>query len=161
LIDGQVTMMASPTGNHQRICGYIARKIGNFLEGKKCEVLQDLNVHLRNKKDICRNVFRPDILVGCDSAKITDKGYEGTPEWVIEVVSPSTRSVDYLTKYHYYTEYGVQEYWIVDAYDQRVTVFSRVQDVSVKQYTFDEVVPVTIFAGLEIDFKEILNVIKG
>ena len=66
LIDGYIFMMAgNATTNHHRISGYIARKIGNYLEGKKCEVFQDINVYLFDEEiGKCKNVFQPDIMVG-------------------------------------------------------------------------------------------------
>jgi Uma2 family endonuclease len=98
LLDGYIIMTAGNTSmNHIRVCGHIARRIGNYLEGKKCEVFQDANVYLY-KEEIgrCKNIFQPDIIIGCDSRKATNKGYEGTPEFVAEVTGKSTSRMDYL-----------------------------------------------------------------
>ena len=124
LIGGYLVAMSSPVSNHQRIVSYMVRKIGNYLEGKNCEVIPDLNVYLY-REDIgqCENVFRPDILIACDRKKIADRGHEGTPEFIAEVISKSTGRNDYITKCGYYMEYGVKEYWIVDPYANKILVY--------------------------------------
>ena len=165
LIDGFVYMMAGNTSsNHQRISGYIARKIGNYLDGKKCEVFQDLNVYLY-KDDIneCENVFQPDILVGCDKEKMTDKGYEGTPEFIVEVVSKSTAQRDYFLKYKFYMDFGVKEYWIVDLFKEHVIVYINCGEnpPDLYKYSFNDEVNIGVFGDLSIDFKEILKIVDS
>ena len=80
LLDGKIVMMAGNVGfNHARISSYISRKIGNFLEGGKCEVVQDVNIYLHKENlGACKNVYQPDIIIGCNKDLMTDKGYEGT-----------------------------------------------------------------------------------
>ena len=158
LIDGQIIGMAgNTTWNHQAVSGFIARKIGNYLEGKTCQVASDINVYLY--KEIigsCKNIFQPDVVVGCDKSKMTDKGYEGTPELVVEVISKSTAKNDYHTKCRTYMEYGVKEYWIVDYIKNRVVVYinSETSYPSVHMYTFSDTVKAGIFEDLSIDFNE-------
>ncbi len=164
LIDGYIVMMAGNTSlNHIRICGHIARAIGNYLAGKKCEVFQDANVRLF-EEDIgkCRNSFQPDIIIGCDRSKMGVMAYEGTPEFVAEVVSKTSRSYDYMVKCAVYMEYGVREYWIVDMLKEQVLVYLNGGDGSydMKRYTFDDTVTVTVLDGLQIDFSEIKEVIR-
>lgn len=163
LAEGRVVAMSSPTSKHQFISGEIARKTGNYLEGKQCRVFQDLNVHLY-KEGIGKetSVFRPDVLVGCDREKITDRGYEGTPEWIVEVISKSNPQHDYLYKLAYYMRYGVKEYWIVDHFANLVTIYknSNEEKYTVKQYTFSDRIQVGIFSDLHIDFSEVLALIS-
>lgn len=45
---------------------------------------------------------------------MTDRGCSGAPDWIIEIVSPSTSSHDYVRKLNFYMDAGVKEYWIVD-----------------------------------------------
>ena len=164
LMDGYVIAMSSPTTNHQRICGYIARKVGNYLEGKQCEVFQNLNVHLY-KKDLGRrkNVFQPDMMVGCDQEKMTDHGYEGTPEWVVEVISKSTARNDYFAKTFFYLNYGVKEYWIVDLSADQITVYLNHEEKPpiIQTYTFNDRIKVSIFDDFYIDFSEVLSLISN
>jgi len=140
LIDGRAVMMAGNTSfNHIRICGYISRKIGNYLEGKTCEVAQDANVYLfKDNLGKCKNIFQPDIIIGCDKDRMTDKGYEGTPEFVVEVVSKSTASYDYFVKCARYMQFGVKEYWIVDLLKNQILVYLNGGEdpPEVHRYTF-------------------------
>lgn len=60
------------------------------------------------------NYVEPDICVICDPNKPNDKGCFGAPDWIIEIVSPSSRSLDYYKKLFQYRTAGVMEYWIID-----------------------------------------------
>ena len=66
--------------------------------------------------------MEPDISIICDSDKLSDRGCEGAPDLVIEVVSPSSRRMDYIRKNALYTDAGVREYWIVDPDSEQTTV---------------------------------------
>jgi len=159
LIDGYIVAMSGNASfNHQRISGYLLRMIGNYLEGKICEAVHDTNVYLY-KENIgkCKNVFQPDILVGCDKDKMTDRGYEGTPDFIIEVVSRSSARNDYVTKLNRYMEFGVKEYWIIDHERNKILVCLNAGDKPpiINEYSFSDRVNVTIFNNLTIDFNEI------
>jgi Uma2 family endonuclease len=161
LVNGRIKLMAgNASSNHQRICGYIFRKIGNYLEGKNCEVFTDLNVYLfEESMGKCKNVYQPDIMVGCDRDKATNRGYEGTPEFIAEVISKSSASHDYIEKYYWYMLYGVKEYWIVDLFQNKIVVYINGNEEEEKPpeinvYSFNDKVKVEIFEDLWIDFKE-------
>jgi len=163
LINGRLVMMAGNVStNHQRITSYILSDIHHYLRGKRCEVFQDLNVYLF-KEDIgkCKNVYQPDIMVGCDKNKMTDKGYEGTPEFIVEVISESTAKNDYFRKAESYMEYGVKEYWIVDLFKKQIVVYINYSEDSpeIHKYKFTDEVTIGIFGDLSIDFNEILKIV--
>ena len=164
LIDGYIVAMAGNASfNHQRISGYLFRMIGNYLEGKTCEVVHDINAFLYNDEiGKCKNVFQPDILVGCDKSKMTEKGYEGTPEFIVEVVSKSTARNDYIIKLNRYMEFGVKEYWIVDSDKNKILVCLNAGDQppAISEFTFKDCVKVNIFDDLRINFNEILKIIN-
>lgn len=68
-------------------------------------------------------VVQPDLCIVCDPAKLDDYGCLGTPDWIIEIISPDRVSHDTRTKFELYQEAGVTEYWIafpgeksIDAY---------------------------------------------
>ena len=122
LIDGNLYNMAPPTRQHQQIILYLARKISDYIDEKKgsCEVdLAPFAVFL-NGDD--RNYVEPDISVICDKNKLTDKGCNGAPDWIIEVVSPGSQRMDCMMKLFKYRTAGVKEYWIVDPLKKLVTV---------------------------------------
>ncbi|SEU23222.1 Uma2 family endonuclease, partial [Enterocloster lavalensis] len=78
-------------------------------------------------------------------------GCHGAPDFVAEILSPSSRSRDCLLKLIRYREAGVREYWIVDPERETVTVYDFAEN-KVGSYTFGDKVRVNLFPGLEIDF---------
>lgn len=83
-----------------------------------------------------------------------NKGIHGAPDLVIEIVSPSSRFMDYLRKLNVYDRIGVREYWIVDPETQRVTVYGLEQQ-TVSQYDFSDDIPVGIYEDLTISLRGI------
>lgn len=67
--------------------------------------------------------MEPDISVICDPAKLDDIGCKGAPDFIIEVLSPSTQRHDRVTKFNLYLSAGVREYWIVDPVSKDVQSF--------------------------------------
>lgn len=154
LIDGQIYNMSSPSRNHQKIVSYINRKIGNYIEDNNgdCEVYPaPFSVFLYGDNS---TYLEPDISVICDTTKLDDKGCHGAPDWVIEVVSPSSRSMDYLVKLVHYKNAGVREYWIVDYDKNRIGVYDFTQG-TMEEYSFSDKIKVNIYENLEIDFSAI------
>ena len=90
----------------------------------------------------------------CDKSKLDEKGCHGGPDWVIEVVSPSSRPMDYLKKLVKYQTAGVREYWIVDPMRNLVTVYRfNTEEYSI-QYSFTDEIPVGIYdSDLKIRIK--------
>lgn len=78
-----------------------------------------------------------------------EKGCHGAPDWVIEIVSPGSKSLDYLKKLFKYQSAMVKEYWIVDPTSRQVMVY-RFEKDTVEQYNFGEAVPVGIYEGFAI-----------
>ena len=85
----------------------------------------------------------------CDPSKLDEKGCHGAPDWIIEIVSPGSRSMDYYKKLFKYSSAGVREYWIVDSEKNRITVYNFGQD-DMQEYSFGEDVPVGIYEGFSI-----------
>ncbi len=154
LIDGKMYMMGTPAATHQRLIGFLYLKFANYINGKKgkCEViLSPLGVYL-NETD---NYVIPDLFVVCDKDKVDEKGCHGGPDLVVEVVSPSSKRMDYAIKLFKYRTYGVREYWIVDAEKKRVQIYD-LEHSNMEEHSFSDKVPVGIYEGdLEIDFSEI------
>ena len=87
---------------------------------------------------------------------MTERVIYGAPEFVMEVLSPSTREKDQLIKLNKYKKAGCREVWIVDPDKYRVTVYDFRSDSWPDIYTFDDRVPVAISEGkCEIDFTKI------
>jgi Uma2 family endonuclease len=79
----------------------------------------------------------------------------GAPDWIIEIVSPSTKQNDYGIKLFKYCNSGVREYWIVDPAKNRITTYNFENETTVNEYSFSDKVKTGIYEDLEIDFSEI------
>ena len=101
--------------------------------------------------------MEPDISVICDLSKLDDRGCKGAPDLVIEIVSPSSRRLDYSKKNFLYSEAGVREYWIVDPEKERTTVYRYEDDAAPVFYLFADTVPVGVFPGLSINVADLLK----
>ena len=119
-IDGIVYMTPSPSTKHQRISSRLHTKLFNFLEGKECEVFHaPFDIEL-SKKDQQGNMIKdtkvviPDLSVICDKTTLGENNYVGSPELIIEILSPSNQAHDLVTKLNLHMQYGVEEYWIVN-----------------------------------------------
>jgi Uma2 family endonuclease len=167
LIDGQFFVMApAPSRAHQKIVTEGARIIGNFLaeKGLNCEVyVAPFDVRLIEEGEneySCKNVVQPDISVVCDKNKLDDRGCKGAPDFIIEVVSPSNASIDYVKKLYLYERFKVKEYWIVNPESKNVFVYTLNEDGQYgepQKYTFNERICCNVFKGLEFKLDEIVN----
>lgn len=154
LIDGELYMMAAPDTKHQRLVMELSFRIRDYIGRKKgsCEIFPaPFAVFLNADDDI---YLEPDISVICDRDKLTDEGCKGAPDWITEVVSPSSRPIDYNKKLFKYRTAGVREYWIVDPEKNRIMLYDFEND-SVAEYTFSDKVKAGIYEDLVIDFSEI------
>ncbi len=155
LIDGEMFMMSAPMLRHQKILMWLSAKIWNYImeHGGSCEVLPaPFAVYI---KDDGKNYVEPDISVICDPDKLDEKGCHGAPDWVIEIVSSSSKDMDYERKLALYEEAGVREYWIVDPIQGNVTVYNFGTMTMVEQYSFSDRVKVGIYEDLHLDFNEV------
>lgn len=155
LIDGQIYYMApTPSRTHQKLVGKLYNVISNYIDsnGGKCEPYIAPFAVFLNKDDL--TYVEPDVSVICDPNKLNDKGCNGAPDWIIEIVSIESRRMDYNTKMFKYQESGVREYWIVDPAKDRITVWDFENDNS-EEYSFKDKVKAGIYPDLYIDFSEI------
>lgn len=154
LIDGQIYYMAPPSRKHQEITGQLYRKVADYIDthnGSCRPYIAPFAVFL-NAND--RNYVEPDISVICDPNKLNDKGCVGAPDWIIEVVSPGSRRMDYMTKLFKYRTAGVREYWLVDPEKNRVIVYNFEQD-TMEEYAFTDDVPSGIYPGFSINLSKL------
>ena len=157
LIDGKFYDMAPPSRIHQEISYQLSRVIGNYIaeKGGNCKVYPApfaVNLDADDKDWV-----EPDISVICDPNKLTDRGCSGAPDLIFEIVSPSSRKLDYGIKNGIYSQSGVREYWIVDPAKERVTVYHYEDDAAPVIYSFTQDIPVGIYPGLTIKINELLE----
>ncbi len=154
LIEGQMYMMATPSRKHQKVSSYLHNEIYNFIKDHNgdCEVYAAPFAVFLNADN--KTYVEPDISVICDKDKLNDKGCNGAPDCIIEIVSPTSRQMDYYKKLFQYRMANVKEYWVVDPDKEIITVYNFEQDI-MEEYTFSDVVKVGIYEDLEIDFSKI------
>ena len=157
LIDGQMYMMAPPKRIHQELVSQFTKVIGQYIDshGGRCKVYPAPFAVLINSDD--RNYVEPDISVICDEGKLNEYGCSGSPDWIIEIVSPSTERIDYGIKLFNYRSAGVREYWIVNPRLRTVNVYDFERNEETLQYSFDDNIPVCIYQDLSIHIAKLLS----
>ena len=160
LIDGQIYYMAPPTFTHQKLVNKLSRKITNYIDSKKgpCEVIPAPFAVFLNEDN--KTYVEPDISVICDKSKITEHGCIGAPDWIIEIVSPSSRQMDYFTKLFKYRSAGVREYWIVNPMKNTIRVYNFESEDTL-DYSFSDSIKVGIYEDFTINFAEINTLLNA
>ena len=171
LIDGYLYALSSPTIRHQDVVGEVFFQIKAFIKANKgpCHVyMAPLDTRIDQDN---RTSLQPDVFVVCRQDIIMKKNIFGAPDFIAEVLSPSTRGKDRDLKCRKYFEAGVREYWMIDpekrivyTYDWTETERKSVQGMeraiqrmkAETEYRFDQPVPVKTFREkLTIDLSEI------
>lgn len=129
VIDGvaYVREPPSPSGRHQDVVVELAYQITSLLRGKPGRIyVAPLDVRLPKNggaDDQIDTVVQPDIFFVFDPQKVDDRGMCGAPDWVAEVLSPSTACYDRTTKLAAYERAGVPEIWLIDPTDRTVAIY--------------------------------------
>ncbi len=161
LIDGVIYDMSSPSFVHQGVAGEVYLQIANFIRYNKGECIAriapvDVRLDCDNK-----TMVQPDVLVTCDKSKIKRWGIMGAPDFVLEVLSKSTKRKDSLTKTSKYAAAGVREYWIIDPDKKKLLVYDFENDAWPALYGLHGKIPVGIYQGrLEIDLDMVAEAIQ-
>lgn len=132
-IDGVIYMSPSPNIRHQEISSFLHNQLYNLLKGNKCKVFAaptDVVFNNENKNEKKRVI--PDLFVACNQDNFTENEYVGAPDFIIEILSPSNKSYDMITKLNLYMNFGVKEYWIVDPMENHIMVYSLDEDLEVQ-----------------------------
>lgn len=125
-INGEIVLLSSPSTTHQEISGNLFAAWREYLREKKCKVFYaPFDVHFYKEGFKEPDLMQPDLVIACNVEENTDeKGrYMGTPDLVIEILSPGTRSKDMVDKLNTYMLSGVREYWIIDPKQEVVLVY--------------------------------------
>ncbi len=161
LIEGELIMTPAPNPLHQMISGNLVEKIRKFSKEKNAGIVlfSPVDVYLGEE-----NAYQPDIIfISKKRVEIIKKdGIYGTPDLVIEILSPSTAYYDIKKKYSVYERYGVKEYWIVDPEMKGVEIFLLKTEgkfeLSAKVYESGNVKS-EIISGFEITLDEIFELL--
>ncbi len=155
VFDGQIYYMASPSQDHQTLSMELSNILYNYIKNHKdtCRVFHaPFDVKLSDKP---LTIVQPDIMIICDKDKLDGKRCNGAPDWIIEIVSPGSRRMDYYTKLSLYRSANVREYWIVDPIKQTTLVYDMEHDSAPAIYSFSDSIKANIYDDLWIDFQKL------
>lgn len=156
LIEGRFIEMAAPSRIHQGILVGLGAQLISCVDkhaGRCYLYMSPSDVELTEDR---RTVVQPDLYIHCHPEKENPGPYKGAPDFIIEILSPSTSSIDLLTKLNLYQKCGVREYWIINPPDKTVAVYLFDKESTILIYTFDDVVPVAISEGeCRVDFRKV------
>lgn len=159
LLWGKVFKMSpAPTTNHQWVSSILHREISNYLKKSPCVVFHaPFDVYLNIQDAQSDSVVQPDIVVLCDKNKLDDKGCQGAPDLVVEILSPSSAKKDMKYKLKLYEEAGVPEYWVVDPVNCLIQVFT-LEDGKYKLHyplTYEDNIQSKVIDGLTLALADI------
>jgi len=165
IIDGVAyNMSPAPSPRHQQILGELHRQLSNYLLDKTCDVyMAPFDVRFREageKEEEIDTMVQPDIAIICDPAKIDKRGCLGSPDLIIEIVSPATAQRDMREKFYTYEKFGAKEYWIFHPDDQILMVFKLLSNQMYGRpdiYSPKDRIKVGILPGLTIDLVSVFK----
>ncbi len=128
LIDGVAYLMSpGPDLAHQDVAGEIYYQLRQALGDSPCRAyIAPLDVRLPKggeRDELVDTVVQPDVMVVCQLERLDRRGVRGAPDFVVEVLSPSTSSHDQVRKLGIYERAGVREYWLVHPTDRVLSVY--------------------------------------
>jgi Uma2 family endonuclease len=124
IIDGELFVTPSPIEKHQRVLANLVHHISSYVFVHRCGRLYFAPFDVVLSK---HDIIEPDLLYVTKehASRVTEKNVQGTPDFVIEILSDSTKRQDEVVKLQRYEHFGVAEYWIVDPKQDRVRVHLR------------------------------------
>lgn len=162
ILDGTLyNMTPAPSPRHQDVLGQLYRQFSDYLDGKSCRVyMAPFDVRLLAEDqddDKIYNVVQPDLSVICDPNKIDDRGCNGSPDLIVEVLSPATAKKDKGEKLKLYRTAQVKEYWIVDPFNETIDVYRFDLGQFPTVYAQEDVIKVGILSELEVQLHQIFR----
>lgn len=164
LIKGWIYKMSAPTSFHQIVSMQLSIRIGNFLHKKPCKVFAapfDVRLTKNNaiKDEEVQTVVQPDIVVICDLNKIDSRGCIGSPDLVVEILSPSNNTVEIKKKFDLYEENLIKEYWVIHPEEKTVLVYSLQNGkyIGSRLYGEDDFIVTEVLKGIELKAEDLFD----
>lgn len=164
LIKGKVFKMSpAPNLKHQRVSLKLTLEFGNYFKKHPCNLFAaPFDVRLTPKKGSKSNkiftVVQPDLCIICDDEKLDEHGCIGSPDLIIEILSPGNTRKEMKDKFEVYQENGVREYWLVEPNDRAVFVYvlnEQGKYIGLQPFTDEDIMTSAIFPELAINLEEI------
>ena len=166
LIKGKILQMSpAPSTNHQKLVWKLMRQLDIFFHNSSCQMfVAPFDVRLINFKkstenNQVRSVVQPDLCVICDESKIDEKGCLGSPDLIIEILSPGNSKKEMSLKFDLYEENDVREYWLVDSMEKVVYIYilENGKYIGLKPFIEDFKIQSHIFPEFSFELKEIFD----
>lgn len=164
LLRGRIMPMSpAPSREHQQISGILFFHLFGYFKGKKCRVFSaPFDVRLPISQDPAKEVtvVQPDLCVICDENKLDERGCNGAPDLIVEILSPGNSKKEMREKYSAYEEAGVREYWLVNPLDKVVLVYllnEAGKYIGLAPSTEDDDLTASIFPELTISLREVFQ----
>jgi len=165
LIKGKIFKMSpAPSAYHQAISTKLLSRVEYFLGNTSCQVFHapfdvrlPLPTHQKKDEEIT-TVVQPDLSVICDPKKIDARGCLGPPDWIIEILSPSTAHKDMKEKFEVYEKAGVKEYWIVFPVEKNILVYTLNEEgkyIGLSPFVRDDTISPVLFPNLKINLTDV------
>jgi Uma2 family endonuclease len=160
LIEGAVKLMSGVSKLHNRVTVRLTKIYETIFENRNIDYFvfhAPFDVFLSDD-----TVVQPDFGIVCDLTKVTDNGIKGIPDFIVEVLSPTSLKRDAHEKFDLYEKHGIKEYWIINPIEQCVNVFLLQSDGKYDNGTpYDlnqnEDIPLSIIEGLKIKVSDIFK----
>lgn len=156
IIGGRLLMTPAPSTRHQDICRDLGFIIWSFVKEHHSGKVYNAPIDVIFSSV---NVVQPDLVfISKNRLKtIKEKGIFGAPDWIIEILPPSSDKIDIKLKRDLYQRFGVREYWIVYPDEEKVEVYLLREARYKLKGTFsrDETLEVNVIENLKVNLKEI------
>jgi Uma2 family endonuclease len=122
IIEGDIFVSPAPRPKHQKtivnLCGILFVYLQDHPIGDIYLAPIDLILSPTN-------VVQPDLLfLGNEKLHlVSERGIEGPPDLIVEVLSPTTEKTDRAIKSRIYAQFGVPHYWLIDPLEKRLEMF--------------------------------------
>jgi Uma2 family endonuclease len=160
LIDGAVKLMAGVNRFHSRVTSRLVKIYETIFETNDADYFlfqAPFDVFLSDD-----NIVQPDFGIVCDLSKVADNGINGTPDFLVEILSPTSLKRDVHEKFVLYERFGVREYWIINPRERYINVFTLQSDGKYDDGTHydinqDAEIQLSIIEGLTIKLSDIFK----
>ncbi|MEM7245139.1 MAG: Uma2 family endonuclease [Acidobacteriota bacterium] len=118
IVDGALFVKGVPSLRHQKVSGELFLQLREQVTqpGRGEVYYSPVGVELSP-----HDIVQPDLVVVLDRSVLVGSHVRGTPELVVEILSPSNRRHDLETKHELYERSGVGEHWVLDAEGRALT----------------------------------------
>lgn len=166
LIKGKILEMAAPNIKHQDISVNLTRLFSNAFHKHSCKLYHaPFDVRLINTKKSTADkqvhtVVQPDLCVICDLEKLKDgRGCLGSPDLVIEILSPGNSTREMKTKFDLYEENEIQEYWLVEPEKETIFIYVLKEGnyIGLRPFTIEDTIISPTFPNLQVEVKEVFE----